>query len=109
MTHARMPASGPAWRDPAPPPPADPDRVFVACRCGTDMTFAWPAEREDVRCFACGARFARPAHLPRAPRLPPWTPDPPPPRAARSIALVLALTAIAAGLLGAALALLLAA
>ena len=68
------------------------------------MSFAWPRERDAVRCFACGNRFSRPSHLPVTPSLPPWRPPVPPPRVTRSGALLLLLTAIAAGLLGAALA-----
>jgi hypothetical protein len=68
------------------------------------MSFAWPRERACVRCFACGNRFSRPGHLPVAPALPPWRPPAPPPRVTRSVALLLLLTAIAAGLLGAAMA-----
>lgn len=108
MTHERMPPAGPAWRPPAAPPSPESERVFVACRCGTDMSFAWPAERDDVRCFACGLRFPRPAHLPAARRLPPWVAAPPRRLPGRGALLVLFLTALAAGLLGAALALLVA-
>ena len=71
-------------------------RVFVACRCGTDMSFAWPAERDAVRCFACGARFGRPAHLPAAVPSPPWTPAPRR-RLTRGLLAVLALHSLARG------------
>lgn len=99
----RQRAAGPTWRLPPPAPGPDEDAVFVACRCGTDMSFAWPRAREAVRCFACGNRFARPGHLPASPALPPWRPPAPPPVVTRAGALLLLLTAIAAGLLGAAL------
>lgn len=67
------------------------------------MSFAWPREREAVRCFACGNRFSRPGHLPAPQALPPWRPPGPRPWVTRSVALLVVLTAIAAGLLGAAL------
>ncbi len=99
-------AAGPTWRAPARPSDLEPEQVFVACRCGTDMSFLWPRGRPDVRCFACGARFGRPVHLP-APAAPPaWQPGPPPRlRLTRPLAALLLLVAVTAGLLGAALAL----
>ena len=97
----------PTWR--APTRAAAPyDRVFVACCCGADMLFEWPAGRDDVRCFACGAAFARPQHLPAPP--PVAAPPPPLPAlvAARRRALVVGLlVGLCAGVLAAAVALLL--
>lgn len=97
----------PTWRAPT-RAPAPYDRVFVACRCGADMLFEWPAGRDDVRCFACGAAFARPQHLPAPP--PVAAPPPPMPAlvAARRRALAVGLLlGLCAGLLAAAVALLL--
>lgn len=102
----RHQAAGPTWRPPARPQAVEPERVFVACRCGTDMSFVWPRGRLDVRCFACGARFDRPGHLPSTPPPPAWRPAPRPRLAVtRSLVVLLLLVAVTAGLLGAALAL----
>ncbi len=98
-------AAGPTWRPPA-RVDLEPEQVFVACRCGTDMSFPWPRGRADVRCFACGARFDRPAHLPAPAPAPVWRPTPPGRLAlTRPLLLLLLLVAVTAGLLGAALAL----
>lgn len=99
-------AAGPAWRPPARLADFEPEQVFVACRCGADMSFLWPRGRLDVRCFACGARFDRPAHLPAPAPAPVWRPAPSPRLTlTRPLLLLLLLVAVAAGLLGAALAL----
>ena len=69
----REPPQGPTWRT-ARAGTFEPERAFVACRCGVDMEFLWPRSAAAVRCFGCGSSFPRPGHLP-----PPvehrWTPD----------------------------------
>lgn len=101
----RQPPAGPTWRAPQPRLGLELEQVFVVCRCGADMLFRWPGQRADVRCFACGARFERPGHLPAAAPPPAWRPTVP----ARGLTLtrpllgLLLLVALAAGLLGAAL------
>ncbi|MCO5168826.1 MAG: hypothetical protein M9894_21005 [Planctomycetes bacterium] len=102
LTPGRQPAHGPTWRAPA-PRAAEADDVFVVCRCGTDMSFRWPTDREAVRCFACGSRFPRPGHLPAPAAVPPWQPAAARPRRLTwGLALLLLLVTLAAGALGAA-------
>ena len=103
MTTLRPERHGPTWRS-CNPESFEEEQTLVFCCCGVEMRFLWPRGREDVRCVGCGARYSRPEHFPTRTHLI-WDVEAPTPSRLRtwlspSRLLILALTVVAAILLG---------